>query len=38
VRYRGARYDFAFVASPRYKLRLKRDELFLPPGLIYRKV
>lgn len=38
VRYRGNRYDFAFVASPRYKLRLKRDELFLPPGLVYRKV
>jgi hypothetical protein len=38
VRYRGARYDFAYVAPPRYKLRVKRDELFLPPGLVYRKV
>ena len=38
VRYHGERYDFAFVAAPRYKLRLKRDELFLPPGLVYRKV
>jgi hypothetical protein len=38
VRYRGARYDFAYVASPRHRLNLKRDELFVPPGLIYRKV
>jgi hypothetical protein len=38
VRYRGARYDFVFVASPAYRMRLKRDELFLPPGVVYRKV
>ena len=37
VRYHGERYDFAFVASPRYKLRLKRNELYLPPGVVYRR-
>jgi hypothetical protein len=38
VRYRGARYDFAYVAAPRERFNLKRDELLLPPGLVYRKV
>ena len=38
VRYRGERYDFAYIAPPRYRLRVKRNELFLPPGLVYRKV
>jgi hypothetical protein len=38
VRYHGARYDFVFVASPGYQMRMQRDELFLPPGLVYRKV
>ena len=38
VRYRGVRYDFAFIASAKYRLQLKRDELFLPPGVVYRKV
>jgi len=38
VRYRGERYDFAYVAPPRYRLRVKADELFLAPGLVYRKV
>jgi hypothetical protein len=38
VRYRGERYQFAYVAPSRYRLRVRRDELFLPPGLVYRKV
>jgi hypothetical protein len=38
VRYRGQRYDFAFVAPSKYRLNVKRDELFLAPGLVYRKV
>jgi hypothetical protein len=38
VRYRGERYEFAYVAPPRYRLRVKPDELFVPPGLVYRKV
>jgi hypothetical protein len=37
VRYHGERYDFAYVAPPRYQLRLKRNELFLPPGIVYRR-
>ena len=38
VRYRGERYDFAYVAPPRYRLRVKANELFLAPGVVYRKV
>jgi hypothetical protein len=38
VRYRGQRYQFAYVAPSRYRLRVQHDELFLPPGLVYRKV
>jgi hypothetical protein len=38
VRYRGERYEFAYIAPPRYRLRVKRDELFMPPGLVYRRV
>jgi hypothetical protein len=38
VRYRGERYEFSHVAPSRYRLLVKRDELFLPPGLVYRKV
>ena len=38
VRYHGERYDFAYIAPPRYRLRVKLDELFLPPGLVYRRV
>jgi hypothetical protein len=38
VRYRGARYDFAFVAPPRYRFAVKANELFLAPGVVYRKV
>ena len=38
VRYRGERYDFAYVAPPRYRLRVKPGELFLAPGVVYRKV
>jgi hypothetical protein len=38
VRYRGERYDFAYVAPPRYRLRVKPNELFVAPGLVYRKV
>jgi hypothetical protein len=37
VRYKGERYDFAFVAQPHYRLRLKRNELYLPPGLVYSR-
>jgi hypothetical protein len=37
VRYKGERYDFTFVAQPPYKLRLKRNELYLPPGLVYTR-
>jgi hypothetical protein len=29
---------FAYIAPPRYRLRVKPDELFMPPGLAYRKV
>jgi hypothetical protein len=36
VRYHGERYDFSHVA-PRGRLRLGRDELFLAPGLVYRR-
>ena len=38
VRYRGERYDFAYVAAPRYRLQVKPGELYLPPGVVYRKV
>ena len=38
VRYRGARYEFSHIAPPRYRLQVKRDELFLAPGVVYRKV
>ena len=38
VRYRGERYEFAYVAPPRYRLRVKPGELYLPPGVVYRKV
>jgi hypothetical protein len=38
VRYHGERYEFAYVAPPRYRLHVKRGELFMPPGLVYRKV
>jgi hypothetical protein len=38
VRYRGERYDFAYVAPPRYRLRVKPGELFFAPGVVYRKV
>jgi hypothetical protein len=37
VRYKGDRYDFAFVAQPQYKLRLKRNELYVPPGVVYTR-
>ena len=37
VMYQGERYNFAFVASPPYQLRLKRDELYLPPGIVYTR-
>ena len=37
VRYRGERYDFAYVAPPRYRLRVKPDELFLSPGVVYKR-
>ena len=35
VKYQGIRYDYAFVAPPRYKLRVKKDELWLAPGVVY---
>ena len=35
VKYQGVRYDYAFVAPPRYKLRLKKNELWLAPGVVY---
>jgi hypothetical protein len=35
VKYQGARYDYAFVAPPRYKLRVKKNELWLAPGIVY---
>ena len=35
VKYDGERYDYAFVASPRYKFRVKKDELWLAPGVVY---
>ena len=35
VKYQGVRYDYAFVAPPRYKLRVKKDELWLAPGVVY---
>src|SRR5687767_11101065 len=35
VKYQGVRYDYAFVASPRYKLRVKKNELWLSPGVVY---
>jgi hypothetical protein len=38
VRYRGERYEFAYIAPPRYRLRVKPNELFMPPGLVYRRV
>ncbi|HEY3074888.1 MAG TPA: hypothetical protein VGJ74_06930 [Burkholderiales bacterium] len=38
VRYCGTRYDFSHIAPPRYRLRVKPDELFLAPGVVYRKV
>jgi len=37
VRYHGERYDFAYIAPPRYRLRVKRNELFLAPGVVYVK-
>jgi hypothetical protein len=37
VRYRGERYDYAFVATPRYKRRVKRGELYLAPGIVYAR-
>jgi hypothetical protein len=35
VRYKGSRYEFAYVAAPAYQARLKKNELYLPPGLVY---
>ena len=35
VKYQGVRYDYAFVAPPRYKLRVKKNELWLAPGVVY---
>jgi hypothetical protein len=37
VAYQGARYDYAFVAPRRYKLRVKRNELWLAPGVVYAR-
>ena len=37
VRYRGERYDFAYVAPPAYRLRVQPGELFLPGGVVYRR-
>ena len=37
VRYKGERYNFSFVAPPPYQLRLTRNELYLPPGIVYTK-
>jgi len=37
VCYHGERYEFAYVAPPRYKLRVKPGELYLPPGIVYRR-
>jgi hypothetical protein len=38
VRYHGERYDFAYVAPSRYRARVGRGELFLEPGIVYRRV
>jgi hypothetical protein len=38
VRYRGERYEFSHIAPPRYRLQVKANELFLAPGVVYRKV
>ena len=38
VSYKGQRYDFSFVAPPSYQLRLKRNELLLPPGIVYTRL
>ena len=38
VRYRGERYEFSHIAPPRYRLQVKRGELFLAPGIVYRRV
>jgi hypothetical protein len=35
VKYQGVRYDYAFVAPPRYKVKVKKDELWLAPGVVY---
>ena len=37
VKYRGERYDYAYVAPPRYKLWVKKNELWLAPGVVYAK-
>ena len=37
VRYEGERYNFAFVAAPPYQSRLKPNELYLPPGIVYTR-
>jgi|RhiMethySRZTD1v2_1073278.scaffolds.fasta_scaffold740042_2 hypothetical protein len=37
VRYKGDRYDFAFVTSAPYQMRLKHCELYLPPGIVYTR-
>ena len=38
VRYRGVRYEFSHVAPARYRLQVKAGELFLAPGVVYRRV
>jgi hypothetical protein len=38
VRYHGERYEFAYVAPSRYRARVKQGELFLEPGIVYRRV